>query len=80
MSFIKEVSDAVTAKGTTQSLADRIQAAKHTVSGSNLSKTICKATTEEIMGPKKKHIDCEYYNISGNQFPKRRSTVPPAGI
>jgi hypothetical protein len=24
----------------------------------NLGKTICKATTEELMAPKKKHLDC----------------------
>lgn len=42
-----------------QSLTDRITAAQHSVTGSAVSKTVCKATTHEIMGPKKKHLDCE---------------------
>ncbi|KAG7279050.1 hypothetical protein CRUP_031686, partial [Coryphaenoides rupestris] len=29
----------------------------HSVTGSAVSKTVCKATTHEIMGPKKKHLD-----------------------
>uniref|UniRef100_A0A452VHC5 Phosphatidylinositol binding clathrin assembly protein n=1 Tax=Ursus maritimus TaxID=29073 RepID=A0A452VHC5_URSMA len=41
-----------------QSLTDRITAAQHSVTGSAVSKTVCKATTHEIMGPKKKHLDC----------------------
>lgn len=40
-----------------QSLTDRITAAQHSVTGSAVSKTVCKATTHEIMGPKKKHLD-----------------------
>ncbi|XP_042190469.1 phosphatidylinositol binding clathrin assembly protein a isoform X12 [Callorhinchus milii] len=40
-----------------QSLTDRIAAAQHSVTGSAVSKTVCKATTHEIMGPKKKHLD-----------------------
>lgn len=40
-----------------QSIVDRALAAKHTVAGQSLAKVICKATTEEIMGPKKKHLD-----------------------
>ncbi|XP_070568742.1 phosphatidylinositol-binding clathrin assembly protein LAP-like isoform X11 [Ptychodera flava] len=40
-----------------QSVMDRVTAAKHTVTGSGLAKSVCKATTEEIMGPKKKHLD-----------------------
>lgn len=43
-----------------QSLTDRITAAQHSVTGSAVSKTVCKATTHEVMGPKKKHLDCEY--------------------
>ncbi|XP_064500984.1 phosphatidylinositol-binding clathrin assembly protein isoform X6 [Pseudopipra pipra] len=41
-----------------QSLTDRITAAQHSVTGSAVSKTVCKATTHEVMGPKKKHLDC----------------------
>ncbi|XP_078077992.1 phosphatidylinositol binding clathrin assembly protein a isoform X21 [Mustelus asterias] len=40
-----------------QSITDRIAAAQHSVTGSAVSKTVCKATTHEIMGPKKKHLD-----------------------
>ncbi|ETN83921.1 ANTH domain protein [Necator americanus] len=35
----------------------RLTAAKHSLAGSQLGKTICKATTEELMAPKKKHLD-----------------------
>ncbi|XP_064607767.1 phosphatidylinositol-binding clathrin assembly protein LAP-like isoform X9 [Liolophura sinensis] len=40
-----------------QSIMDRVQAAKYSIAGQGLAKSVCKATTEEIMGPKKKHID-----------------------
>lgn len=40
-----------------QSITDRITAAQHIVAGSAVTKTVCKATTHEIMGPKKKHLD-----------------------
>ena len=44
-----------------QSLADRVIAAKHSIAGQGLAKTVCKATTEEIMPPKKKHIDSKWH-------------------
>lgn len=40
-----------------QSIMDRVNAARHSISGQGLAKSVCKATTEEIMGPKKKHLD-----------------------
>uniref|UniRef100_A0A915B233 ENTH domain-containing protein n=1 Tax=Parascaris univalens TaxID=6257 RepID=A0A915B233_PARUN len=40
-----------------QTITDRLTAAKHSLAGSQLGKTICKATTEELMAPKKKHLD-----------------------
>jgi hypothetical protein len=43
-----------------QTINDRLTAAKHSLSGSQLGKTICKATTEELMAPKKKHLDCTF--------------------
>jgi len=43
-----------------QSVVDRVLAAKHTVAGQSLAKVICKATTEEVMGPKRKHLDCKF--------------------
>ena len=47
-----------------QSIHDRITAAKHSISGQGLAKSVCKATTEEVLGPKKKHIDCEFSNLN----------------
>ncbi|XP_070191215.1 phosphatidylinositol-binding clathrin assembly protein LAP-like isoform X1 [Littorina saxatilis] len=40
-----------------QSIMDRMAAAKHSIAGQGLAKSVCKATTEEIIGPKKKHLD-----------------------
>uniref|UniRef100_H2Y6B5 ENTH domain-containing protein n=1 Tax=Ciona savignyi TaxID=51511 RepID=H2Y6B5_CIOSA len=40
-----------------QSISDRFNAAQHTIIGSEMSKSVCKATTTEVMGPKKKHLD-----------------------
>jgi len=40
-----------------QTLNDRILAAKHSLAGQGLAKAVCKATTEELIGPKKKHLD-----------------------
>ncbi|XP_025096804.1 phosphatidylinositol-binding clathrin assembly protein LAP-like isoform X13 [Pomacea canaliculata] len=40
-----------------QSIMDRVAAAKHSIAGQGLAKSVCKATTEEIIGPKKKHLD-----------------------
>ena len=42
-----------------QTLNDRLLAAKHSIAGQGLAKAVCKATTEELIGPKKKHLDCE---------------------
>jgi phosphatidylinositol-binding clathrin assembly protein len=42
-----------------QTISDRLLAAKHSLAGQGLAKSVCKATTEELMGPKKKHLDCE---------------------
>ena len=42
-----------------QTLNDRILAAKHSLAGQGLAKAVCKATTEELIGPKKKHLDCK---------------------
>jgi len=43
-----------------QSLVDRVTAAKHSLAGERLAKFVCKATTEEQIPPKKKHIDREF--------------------
>ncbi|CAH8862670.1 unnamed protein product [Trichobilharzia szidati] len=42
--------------GTGQSLSDLMTAMKYTLSGSVVVKVICKATTEEMCAPKKKHL------------------------
>lgn len=42
-----------------QSITDRIAAAQHSMTGSAINKAVCKATTHEVSGPKKKHLDCE---------------------
>uniref|UniRef100_A0A4W5ML63 Phosphatidylinositol-binding clathrin assembly protein n=1 Tax=Hucho hucho TaxID=62062 RepID=A0A4W5ML63_9TELE len=40
-----------------QSITDRIAAAQHSMTGSAISKAVCKASTHEVSGPKKKHLD-----------------------
>ncbi|XP_053537449.1 phosphatidylinositol-binding clathrin assembly protein isoform X4 [Ictalurus punctatus] len=40
-----------------QSITDRIAAAQHSMTGSSINKAVCKATTHEVSGPKKKHLD-----------------------
>ena len=50
-----------------QTISDRLLAAKHSLAGSGLAKAVCKASTEEMIPPKKKHLDCksefEFYLI-----------------
>lgn len=45
-----------------QTINDRLLAAKHSIAGQGLAKAVCKATTEEMIGPKKKHLDCKTTN------------------
>lgn len=45
-----------------QTINDRLLAARHSLAGQGLAKSVCKATTEECIGPKKKHLDCKYQN------------------
>ncbi|KAF2354478.1 AP180 N-terminal (ANTH) domain [Trinorchestia longiramus] len=40
-----------------QSINDRLTAARYSIAGQGLAKSVCKATTEEVIGPKKKHLD-----------------------
>lgn len=42
-----------------QTINDRLLAARHSLAGQGLAKSVCKATTEEMIGPKKKHLDCK---------------------
>lgn len=46
-----------------QTINDRLLAARHSIAGQGLAKSVCKATTEEMIAPKKKHLDCEYYEF-----------------
>ena len=46
--------------GAGQTLNDRILAAKHSIAGQGLAKAVCKATTEELIGPKRKHLECKF--------------------
>ena len=39
---------------------DRVESAKHTLTGSGIGKAVSKATSHEIIGPKRKHVDCKY--------------------
>lgn len=39
-------------------VADKLDAARHSITGSNVSKIVCKASSRETFGPKKKHLDC----------------------
>ena len=41
------------------SVFDRVESAKHTIAGSPIGKAVAKATSREVIGPKKKHVDCE---------------------
>lgn len=43
-----------------QTISDRLLAAKYSLAGQGLAKSVCKATTEEMIGPKKKHLDCKW--------------------
>lgn len=45
---------------TGQTINDRLNAVRYALVGQGLARTVCKATTEEVLGPKKKHIDCKY--------------------
>ncbi|KAM4522304.1 clathrin coat assembly protein AP180-like isoform 7-T9 [Odontesthes bonariensis] len=40
-----------------QTLTDRIAAAQYQLTGSDMARSVCKATTHEVMAPKKKHLD-----------------------
>ena len=42
-----------------QTLTDRIAAAQYSLTGSEVSRAVCKSTTHEQTAPKKKHLECE---------------------
>ena len=42
------------------SVIDRVESAKHTIVGSPIGRAVAKATSREIIGPKRKHVDCKF--------------------
>ncbi|MBN3273839.1 PICAL protein, partial [Polyodon spathula] len=50
-----------------QSITDRIAAAQHSMTGSAISKAVCKATTHEVSGPKKKHLDLNHSPVKNKK-------------
>lgn len=40
-----------------QTIADRLAAARHVIDGSTVNKAVVKASTHEVQGPKRKHLD-----------------------
>jgi hypothetical protein len=62
-----------------QTINDRLLAARHSLAGQGLAKSVCKATTEELIGPKKKHLDCKY-TISRLNFPNPTTLNQGAAI
>lgn len=55
--FVKKTVCVIRDKMAGQTINDRLLAAKHSLAGQGLAKSVCKATTEELLGPKKKHLD-----------------------
>lgn len=47
-----------------QTISDRLLAARHSLAGQGLAKSVCKATTEEMISPKKKHLDCKFFDFN----------------
>lgn len=47
-----------------QTISDRLLAARHSLAGQGLAKSVCKATTEEMISPKKKHLDCKLFDLN----------------
>lgn len=50
-----------------QTINDRLLAARHSLAGQGLAKSVCKATTEEMIGPKKKHLDCKWFGLVSSE-------------
>lgn len=42
---------------------DRVESAKHALTGSGIGRAVSKATSHEIIGPKRKHVECEFQFI-----------------
>lgn len=50
---------------------DKATAAWHSVAGSSINKVICKASSRELAGPKKKHVDGKCSSVLSNDVSKR---------
>lgn len=48
---------------------DKATAFVNEISGSQTNKIVCKASSHEVAGPKKKHVDCK--------FPPSLAVFPP---
>lgn len=48
------------------SVVDKLDAARHSITGSNVAKVVCKASSREVMGPKRKHLDCKFAHWKKN--------------
>lgn len=65
-----------------QTINDRLLAARHSLAGQGLAKSVCKATTEEMIAPKKKHLDCKcIFFVNSRCMPfamhrKDKQTIP----
>lgn len=46
------------------SVVDKLDAARHSITGSFVAKVVCKASSREVMGPKRKHLDCKSAKLS----------------
>ena len=44
------------------SVADKAKALKNELTGAATNKILCKASSHELAGPKKKHVDCKIIN------------------
>ncbi|KAG6446116.1 hypothetical protein O3G_MSEX004295 [Manduca sexta] len=53
-----------------QTINDRLLAARHSIAGQGLAKSVCKATTEEMIAPKKKHLDFHCTNEPNVSIPQ----------
>lgn len=51
-----------------QTLTDRIAAAQYSLTGSEVARAVCKATTHEVMAPKKKHLECKWVQVKITPF------------
>ena len=54
---------------------DKATAAWHSVAGSSINKIVCKASSRELAGPKKKHVDGECVGLAARDYVSRHPDV-----